>query len=89
MDWHESVRVVNSQASIPGPRIPASVAVLQLPQQAFLSHEVIYTANQHGPVSDCSARQVMFVVINNRACRRRTLHVSCFLKLIIAFELTF
>jgi len=56
------MRVVNGPASIPGPRTPGSVADLQLLQQAFLSHKVIYTANQHGPVSDCLARQVMFVV---------------------------
>jgi len=50
---HESMRVVNGPASIPGPKIPASVAVLQSLRQAFLSHKVIYTDNQRGPVSDC------------------------------------
>jgi len=38
MDWFESVRVVNGPASILSRRIPASVAVLQLLRQAFLSH---------------------------------------------------
>jgi len=44
------------------------------------------TANQRGPVSYCSARQVMFVVINDHTCRRRTLNVKCSLKLITAFD---
>jgi len=49
--------------------------VLQLLRQAFFSHKVIYASNQRGPVNDCSARQVMFIVTNDRACRQRTLNV--------------
>jgi len=64
------MRVVNSPASIPGPRLE-SRQVLQLLWQAFLSQK----APPASSMSDCSARQVMFVVTNDRACCPRTLNV--------------